>query len=545
MEDVRPSSDRVVDNQSLGSETNLNNNNTKKTIGVAIAMTHADSPLRRRKQSFGDVVDRPSTPTTTRIRMGSLSGTCAVGRINSPNHTWKPQHPRIVTNPNFMAVSPMPNNVLRSVSQDSESKSVNVDSDEDRRKSCGGLPKPPVSGLAGRCLSSKEKMVSGYSEITNAQNHIFGRQSNSPEPEYENTRMLPQNSEHIKPSPPTPPPANLKPGRKLSSFTTSHFNTSWFPANCSRSYKNGMISNLEEIKALKDTQDIRSSSSSSGVMSSSSSASGGNICPENYPETSEKNRAGRRKGQACRKDMIVAKGLLSAQVMLDQHPKKNHLSDDGYGSGTVSNHLKKRDCKDIPEYQNIPGSGTVGKQRNRAASADYLGKDSSSDEECIIKELGEINWDRQKKDSKKKSSLSSNETSRKKKAIKKGKKNADKRGLVVDLSSPSDSDNVFYDVPPISMIDFDTEDGDRDAFVDECSWQRENNISCRQALDDSFVETCREDSVNNSPSSKYQYAFHTMRPPGRMRQKLPRLRCGEKECDATLIPVPTPEIPML
>lgn len=57
-----------------------------------------------------------------------------------------------------------------------------------------------------------------------------------------------------------------------------------------------------------------------------------------------------------------------------------------------------------------------------------------------------------------------------------------------------------------------------------------------------------DDSImGNKPTSATngQYAFYTMRPPGRMRQKLPRLRCTEKISDATLIPVLPPEIPKI
>nr|XP_039268962.1 uncharacterized protein LOC120343972 isoform X1 [Styela clava] len=462
---------------------NLNNNNTMRNIGVVSALYRTETPVRRRSITSQDQVE--SMPRRG-IRMGISYG------INSNTTTLDPQAWKHDTSkvPNIMSIPP--------AFCDDQSTGSSAKHGFNWRS--GTLPKPPTSGLL-EISPQAPLMVSKYSEIDSAQSRTFKRGQSLKEPYYSELPLEPdyENFKQRKAStpgdfgcrqPPTPPPQHAKHNRKFSSFTTSHFNTSWFPAPT-------VQDELKHIK-IEGPEDFScktpSSSSSSGITNSASFAS--DTAPADTQYADENAFSGKCQSTKTR-------GIVRS-------------ADEGYGSEFVPGEdrrnvntghqfpsITETDC---PVYDDVPFENNFVYQNTNW---------SPSDENNVDWKESKINF------------ADISKTWKKKKQFRK-KKNAEKRSFVPERPSP-DLDNVFNTEMNSTMSNF---------FTPVTSGF---HGTLGHALDDNFVErNSPEIGENIQPN---QYAFHTMRPPGRMRQKLPRLRCGPKESDATLIAVPTPEIP--
>nr|CAB3262233.1 uncharacterized protein LOC100178887 [Phallusia mammillata] len=474
------------------------NGNNNRAVGVAY-------PMNQRSTKLSQIVHPTFVSAQSKIKLGSKTdyGSVLNSRSSSshtPVNKDSLEHSRIVTNPNYLPVSPF---VSRTSSE----------------------PKPSTDNVGTPSAATFKTFTSPTDERSDSIDSNF---------------------------PPLPPcvlpVTELPDGEGANTLSVS---TSWYPSPPAEEDLIPISSpaSVFPVMALSINPGVNektplSGSSKNKAMSSSTS---GDSNTSGFVSSSPKSSF-KDKSSSARKGLIVAKGILSAQSYAPIK-KKNKKKKDGKS-------------KNVEKYSVADKQQAIG-DNNWPTPIDLNDdsfEDESSEETQDIPERSpefaiSSEEETATKFSPHQEAVSTPKTEeakagKAKKPIKlfKGRRSKKWKKDRIQGTRITDEDTFMspaYDEEPFvptvvgwEEIEYTSPAGIHGDTM--TSFQTDRTSEDRRAYDDSYVEL-----RGGASSGQQDYGFYTMRPKGRMRRKMPKMRNTDKEWALTNnpLPVPTPAVP--
>nr|XP_026689951.1 uncharacterized protein LOC100178887 isoform X2 [Ciona intestinalis] len=484
------------DSQTPNHQNPQQNTNNNRTVGVAHVMN------RKPGGKLSQIV-RPTFVTKSKVKMGSHQSTDNYGSTQDHPVRRSSTPPRIVTNPNYLPISPF---VKRSTVPD-----------------------------------------------------LYENQNFIPldEHDYENIEgsTIPRDDSNF----PPPPPCVLSPSADVSSpplFSTLPVSTSWYPSPPEESENKTPEprSSLGETTPLtQQSSGPRRSLAISSSASGDSTSSGFVSSSFSSPPSSFKEKPG-----SSRKAFIVAKGILTAQTFASTRgSKKSRKKKGSQDANVIKYSLSEREEDDVfsPEETREEDSSSQSlkdleeEDINNFRSPEY--HEESSEEEGFSENSPTTPSERLTPSESNKSKLKKSIRLFKLKKNKRNKKEKMNGTLMPDVEtfmSPAyDEDPVVPTVvgwkeieytSPTASYEYGSPTTNTSSFKSPSKNEDFSHYNGR-----SYDDTCLPRDSNQPPSEPY--AFYTMRPKHRMRQSMPKMRNTDKSWARTNnpLPVPTPAVP--
>ncbi|XP_078484255.1 uncharacterized protein LOC100178887 [Ciona intestinalis] len=495
-EDIFDSDSQTPNHQDPHTQNSQQNTNNNRTVGVAHVMN------RKPGGKLSQVV-RPTFVTKSKVKMGSHQSTDNYGSTQDHPVRRSSTPPRIVTNPNYLPISPF---VKRSTVPD-----------------------------------------------------LYENQNFIPldEHDYENIEgsTIPRDDSNF----PPPPPCVLSPSTDASSpplFSTVPVSTSWYP---SPPEEDETQTPETRPSALGETTPLtqqgsgpRTSLAISSSASGDSTSSGFVSSSFSSPPSSFKEKPG-----SSRKAFIVAKGILTAQTFASTRgSKKSRKKKANQDANVIKYSLSEREEDDVFAREETREEDSSSQSLedleeediNNFRSPEYH---EESSEEGFSENSPTTPSERLTPSESNKSKLKKSIRLFKLKKNKRNKKDKINGTLMPDVEtfmSPAyDEDPVVPTVVGWKEIEYTSptasyEYGSPTTNTSSFKSPSENEDLSRYN-GRSYDDTCLPRDSNQPPPEPY--AFYTMRPKHRMRQSMPKMRNTDKSWARTNnpLPVPTPAVP--